>query len=161
MAQPTPSQPEAAQFDGRAKSGANWFFWIAALSLVNTIAAFSGSDWRFIVGTGVTQVVDAMIMQVSGDAAGVAKVVALVFDIFVAVVFVALGLLARKRHQWAFIVGMVGYGMDGLIFLLVKDWISIAFHVFAVWCIYAGLRASRQLAQLPAAPPPLAAPPVA
>src|SRR5881394_752088 len=32
------------------KSGASWFYWIAALSLINSISAASGSSWRFIIG---------------------------------------------------------------------------------------------------------------
>ncbi len=30
------------------KNGANWFYWIAALSLVNTILFRTGSSWTFI-----------------------------------------------------------------------------------------------------------------
>src|SRR5688572_28411552 len=42
----------------RLKSGASWFYWIAGLSIINSIAALSGAGWGFIVGLGVTQIVD-------------------------------------------------------------------------------------------------------
>jgi len=29
------------------KSGGNWFFWIAGLSLITSVLSVSGSNWRF------------------------------------------------------------------------------------------------------------------
>ena len=40
---------------------------------------------------------------------------------------------------------MVLYALDGLLFLLVGDWISIAFHAFALVCIGKGYQALRTL----------------
>ena len=40
---------------------------------------------------------------------------------------------------------MVLYALDGLLFLLVGDWISIAFHAFALVCIGKGYQALRSL----------------
>jgi hypothetical protein len=46
------------------KSGASWFYWIAALSLVNSIVAFTGSDWRFIINWAL-QIFDAIGHEIS------------------------------------------------------------------------------------------------
>lgn len=48
------------ELENALKSGANWFYWIAGLTLVNTIAAMSGSTWRFILGLAITQIVDVV-----------------------------------------------------------------------------------------------------
>ena len=40
--------------DARVKLGANWFYWIAALSVVNSIIVMAQGDWSFIVGLGVS-----------------------------------------------------------------------------------------------------------
>ena len=125
----------------KLKSGASWFYWIAGLSLVNSIAAISGGDWRFILGLGITQVIDAIVDRASGGA----KAVVLFLDLLVAGGFVLFGVFAHKRHQWAFITGMVLFGLDGLIFLLVQDWLGIGFHVFVLYCLFRGLKACRQL----------------
>src|SRR5216117_2936789 len=49
----------AAQADPAAmaqlKSGASWFYWIAGLSLINSIVAFTGGQWAFLFGLGITQ----------------------------------------------------------------------------------------------------------
>ncbi len=123
------------------RSGGSWFYWVAGLSLVNTIAALSGSDWRFIVGLGITQMFDGFASQMASGG----KIVALVLDLLAAGVFVGFGVFANKGHTWAFIVGMVLFALDGLIFLLVKDWIGVAFHAFVVYCLWRGLTACREL----------------
>src|SRR5512138_3090367 len=56
-----PAPPaELMALDARIKSGAAWFYWIAGLSLINSVAALSGSKWGFILGLGITQVFDAI-----------------------------------------------------------------------------------------------------
>ena len=47
---------ELAQLHARGTSGAGWFFWIAALSLINSIILLSGGDRHFVVGLGVTSI---------------------------------------------------------------------------------------------------------
>ena len=44
------------------KSGASWFYWIAGLSLINSFIALSGSDYGFILGLGITRIIDAFGM---------------------------------------------------------------------------------------------------
>jgi hypothetical protein len=42
------------QLEERMKSGANWFYWIAALSLVTSVISLAGGTWGFFVSLGVT-----------------------------------------------------------------------------------------------------------
>ena len=65
----------------RLRSGARWFYWVAGLSLVNTAAAFAGGHVHFMVGLGITQVVDA----VAHRAGAAATLPALVIDVMIAV----------------------------------------------------------------------------
>jgi hypothetical protein len=123
------------------KSGASWFYWIAALSLVNSFAASTGSDWRFILGLGITQIIDAFGQSVEGTG----RLIALVLSLIVAGVSILFGVLAGKRHTWAFIIGMALFALDGLIFLLVQDWIGVAFHAFVLYCFFRGFQACRTL----------------
>ncbi|HEX5218515.1 MAG TPA: GYF domain-containing protein [Verrucomicrobiae bacterium] len=146
QAVPAPIAPVSAGANDAAtlaqlKSGASWFYWIAALSLVNSIVAFTGSDWRFIIGLGITQLFDAIGHEIASGG----KIVALVLDLITAGVFILFGVFANKGHLWAFIVGMVLFALDGLIFLLAQDWIGVAFHVFVLYCLFRGVQACRQL----------------
>ena len=131
----------------RFKSGANWFFWIAGLSLINSIIIFSGSQWSFIIGLGATQIIDAVGMEAAAEIGDFAKVVAFLFDVFVAGIFIIFGVFARKRYSWSFITGMVLYALDGLLFMMVGDFLSIGFHAFVLFCIFNGFKANKELAE--------------
>jgi hypothetical protein len=133
------------------RSGANWFFWIAGLSAVNSIVNAFHGEWGFVVGLGGTQLIDgiaaALIEESEGATGTTITAVALVLNLIVASVFVLFGVLANKRFGWAFILGMVIYLLDGLLFLLVQDWLSLGFHAFALFCIYAGYASLKKLEQ--------------
>jgi hypothetical protein len=138
---PPPGASQDAALVSQMKSGASWFYWIAGLSLVNSIAAATGSDWRFILGLGITQVFDVLGAEMGGPG----KLVVLVLDLVVAGVLILLGVLGGKRHLWTFIVGMVLLALDTILFLLAQDWIGVGFHVFVLYCLFRGLQACRQL----------------
>jgi hypothetical protein len=70
--------------------------------------------------------------------------VALVLDLLVMGVFILFGIFANKRRTWAFIAGMVLFALDGAIFLLVSDWIGVAFHAFVLYCLFKGWQACRE-----------------
>src|SRR6266849_4983850 len=131
-----PASTEHQQLEAQSRRGAFWFYWIAGLSLVNSILAFAGQDWRFIIGLGMSQIVDALAAR-----AGRGWTAALLFG-----GFVLLGTLAVRGHAWAFLVGVSLYGLDGLISLLAHDWLGLGFHVFVVIMILKGFQAARHLA---------------
>src|SRR3989441_3490956 len=51
---------ERKTLERQRRNGAQWFYWIAGLSLINAAIAFAGQEWRFILGLGVTQVVQEL-----------------------------------------------------------------------------------------------------
>jgi hypothetical protein len=126
--------------NARVLSGARWFYWIAGLSLVNSIVVIAGGQFHFVVGLGITSVVDGLAKA----AGGAGTVLDLVINGTVAGVFFLFGSLASKSHKWAFIVGMVLYGLDALILLAFKDVLSVAFHAYALFAISRGLMAVDQ-----------------
>jgi hypothetical protein len=138
-----------AQLDQRGRSGADWFFWIAALSLINTAITHSGGDRHFIVGMGITQIVDVIAAEIakqSPEAKAVIVGVAIAFSVVCSLVAAVVGYLSRNRWQVIFGLGMFVYLLDGLLFVLVQDWMSAGFHGFALFCMWGGFSAFRQLA---------------
>jgi hypothetical protein len=125
----------------RLKSGARWFYWVAGLSLANTLAAFAGGHVHFLVGLGITQMVDA----VARKAGPAATLPALVIDVMIAGAFLLLGLWSSRCNQFAFGVGMLLYAADGALLVLAHDWPSVAFHGLALFCMYRGFAAAQQL----------------
>lgn len=128
----------------RARAGANWFYWIAGLSLVNSLAHAFGTSWGFIAGLGITQIIDAL----ADEGGNALRVIGIGLDLLVAGVFITLGYLARSLPA-PFIIGLVLYGLDALFFLAVGAWIGLAFHVFVFFSILAGYKAFRTLHEAP------------
>lgn len=130
----------------RAKGGASWFYWIAVLSLVNTIIFFYGGNWSFFAGLGITQLIDAIVDQITRttDFSAI-KIIAFVIDLMIAAVFLLCGLWANKFKTWAFIVGMVLYLLDGILLLAIGAYFPAGFHVFALIMIFRGFSAARQI----------------
>lgn len=136
---------EKLKVERQFQSGADWFFWIAGLSLINSAILLAGSEWGFIIGLGITRIIDSIGLLIAEEVGIAGKIVAFIFDIIAAGIFALFGVFARKRYKWAFITGMVLYAVDGLLFLLVFDVLSIGFHIFALFCIYGGFRALGKL----------------
>lgn len=151
-----PSGPQFAEARRRqqVRSGANWFFWIAGLSVLNTVLYRLGAEISFLVGLGATEVVEgfsiALARGLQAGAANILLAFALVLEILIAGVFVLLGIFARRGQRWAFWLGMVLYALDGIIFLLFRIWLSFGFHLFALFMLYQGLRAAKQPQSSPA-----------
>lgn len=129
----------------QVESGSNWFLWIAGLSLVNSVLFLANAEWSFFFGLGITQLIDGIAVDVVEDASYITRIVAFALDVIAASVFALFGLLSKKGRCWAFVVGMVLYVLDAMLFLLVKDLFGLAFHGFAFYCIFNGYKASRTL----------------
>ncbi|MEP6901392.1 MAG: hypothetical protein ABJA66_06550 [Actinomycetota bacterium] len=130
----------------QTKRGASWFYWIAGLSLINSLIFLFGGNWSFFAGLGITQVIDEIVDQISrsGDFS-VIKIIAFIIDLMIAAVFLLCGLWANKFKTWAFIVGMVLYFLDGVFLLVIGAYLPAAFHAFALFMIFRGLSAARQI----------------
>ncbi|MDQ2805857.1 MAG: hypothetical protein M3Z04_02870 [Chloroflexota bacterium] len=149
---PIPVNPQAqalaaaAPLARRAKMGANWFYWIAGLSLVNLVVQTLGIGLSLAFGLGITLLFDA----IGRNAGGTIQIVALVGDVIVAGIFVLFGYLANQRQTWAFAVGMALYALDAVLLLVLRSWIGAAVHAYALYIMFNGLRANLQLNALPA-----------
>ncbi len=133
---------------GRMRAGIGWFYWIAGLSLVNSGAYFFGATLTFVVGLGFTQFIDAIMSAVAkelGEGWGLLRPAGLVLDVLIAGVFVLIGYLGRKGIRWLVIAGMVLYALDAVLLLLLKDFFAVAFHGWALYGIWTGLKAMQAL----------------
>jgi hypothetical protein len=143
------SAEQKMKLQAAAESGARWFMWIGGLSIVNTILTLTKTSLIFFLGLGITQVLDVLpgVLARRGAISNVTllQVLLLILNVGIACGFIALGLFARNRRRWAFMVGMILYALDGLIFIWAKDWLGLGFHGFALFMIYGGYQAGRKL----------------
>lgn len=126
------------------KNGAGWFLAIAGLSILNSVLTLSGTNFHFIFGLGVTEIVDAIGRQ-SGTTG---STLGLIVNVFIAGLFLLFWNFARKGEKWAFLVGMALYAVDGLILLPFKDILGVAFHAYALFRIYGSLQGVSALENL-------------
>ena len=137
--------------ENQLKSGASWFFIIAALSLVNSIIYLTNGGITFIVGLGVTQLVDGVVSGLASrvtSSADLLRIAGIGVNVLVAAIFVLYGILGRKRQRLFFIIGIVAYVLDTIVFIVFKEYSAVAFHLLALWGLFGGLRAMNSLAKL-------------
>jgi hypothetical protein len=134
----------------RMRRGAGWFLTIAILSGVNSLLQIFDAKIRFIFGLGITQLVDAVA---HGMGQGGTTVMLVVDGLFI-VMLVLCSRWAKTGSQGAFLGGMIAYALDGVLLLYFSMWLDAAVHAYALWMIWQGYSASRELAQLEQAAQP-------
>lgn len=120
--------------ENKMKGQINTFYWIAALSVINSIVSLTGGKISFVVGLGFTQFIDAVSIKLaekaSSPAGPVIRVVGVALDILFAGLFFLFGYLGHKKYQSAVIAGIVLYALDAVLWLVFKDWFAVLFHVW-------------------------------
>ena len=131
------------------RRGAGWFLTIAILSGVNALLQIFDAKIRFIFGLGITQVVDAVAHGMERG-----TIVVIVVDGLFILMLVLCSRWAKTGSQGAFLGGMIAYALDGVLLLVFSMWLDAAVHAYALWMIWQGYSASRELAQLEQAAQP-------
>ncbi len=141
---------EKIKVEGDLKNGANWFYWIAILSIVNSFLLVIGTDLSFLVSLGIVEIIDFEFWILSGQEFGFTyyNTIGFVINTILSSTFLFYGLMANKGKKWAFVLGIVLFSLDGILMLLMMDFLSVAFHVFALFGIIKGLRAIKKLSKL-------------
>jgi hypothetical protein len=131
------------------RAGASWFYTIAALSGINSLLQIFDAKIHFIFGLGVTEVAAGLF---KGSENG--NILLLLVDgLFIGLLLLC-GKWARERSQGAFLGGMIAYGLDGALLLLFNAWLFAAVHAYALYRMWLGYAAARELAQLEQAAQP-------
>ncbi len=136
--------------ENKIKGGTSWFYWIAGLSILNTIIFFTGGSMSFTVGLGITQFIDGLVYYMRSDLSAngqtVLQIIGFGLDILFAGGFALCGYLGRKRKRGVVIAGMVFYLLDGILCLVFGDWLSSIFHLIALAGLWSGQKAIKDLA---------------
>ncbi|MBZ5525523.1 MAG: hypothetical protein LAP21_25135 [Acidobacteriia bacterium] len=113
------------------KRSASWFDWIAGLSVVNAIITMANGTLQFVVGLGVTVVINGIAAKGGNTGRAMGFIITLVAAGF----FVLMGHFAKQGQKWALIIGIVFYGLDAALVLLFQDWLMLAFHAYALFML--------------------------
>ncbi len=137
----------------RGKNGAAWFYWIAGLSIVNTVMVLAEGGRRFALGLVVTMVGDAVAAKALKPGGEMSLLlVALAFNAFVLGLFIVCGRLSQRRMLSIYALGMVLYLLDAIFSFMLSGFmrtgggfIGIGIHAYALWSMWSGFVAYRQL----------------
>jgi hypothetical protein len=113
------------------KRGASWFDWIAALSVINALISMAQGGFQFVVGLGITQAVN----EIAAKGGSTGRTVGFIITLVAAGLFLMFGHFSKQGQKWALIVGMVFYGLDGLLCLVAQVWLMLAFHAYALFML--------------------------
>src|SRR5690242_6865657 len=128
----------------RMRRGAGWFLTIAALSGINSVLQIVDAKIRFIFGLGITQVVDAV-----GKGAGQnGRFVTTAVDGVFLLVLILCWRGAKTGSQGAFMAGMIAYALDGVLLVFFSMWLDAAVHAYALYMMWQGYAAARELSQM-------------
>ena len=131
----TPATASDPELDQRIRSGASWFYWIAALTFITSACWFAQVNFSFALGLGVTRHIDYRL--------GYSPAVSLTLDVLICGVVALLGYFAIRRQNWAFIAGLTILALDTALSVQQEAWFSVAFHAWAIVSIFMAFRASR------------------
>ncbi|MBA2379808.1 MAG: hypothetical protein H0V76_09585 [Blastocatellia bacterium] len=92
--------------------GAEWFFWVAALSVINSLVVTFGSMGDTLFGLGGTRVID---QYMRAGSLGAVEAWWLPLSLLLPLVFAGIGYLAWRGSDKAFIIGMFLYASDAMI----------------------------------------------
>jgi len=132
---------QLARLKARIRVSADWFFWIAGLSIINSVIVQAGGGLHFVVGLGVAELVDAVVAQGPSNI----HVAGWIVNLVIAGVFALFGKFGREGKKGAFLVGMALYAADALLMAKFQVWLGVAFHAYALYRIYLGLGAVNAL----------------
>ncbi|PYT94906.1 MAG: hypothetical protein DMG38_28835 [Acidobacteria bacterium] len=128
----------------RVRRGASWFLTIAILSGINSLLQILDGKIRFIFGLGITQVVDAVGKRAGQNGTFLTLAVDGIFLLMLILCWKS----AKAGSQGAFLGGMIAYALDGALLLVFNIWLDAAVHAYALYMIWQGYAAARELAQL-------------
>lgn len=137
-----------AELSDRFRSGANWFYWIAGLTLVTSVISLMGGGWSFFLSLGITQVIDGFAVYFANSFGEATKVVAVVLDIFITALFIGIGYLSNKRQLWAFLAGIILFGLDSLLSLVIFNVLGLIVHCVVMFLMIRGYIAGRDMLAL-------------
>jgi hypothetical protein len=129
--------------EARMRAGADWFFWIAALALLEAYLDRSGIVTEGAFGLGMTWLVERATEP--WTAAG--QAMPFLAELVLPVLYVLLGVLARRGRRWVFATGLIIYAVDAALVLAAGELIGLALHLVVLGLLGMGFLAARQLEQ--------------
>lgn len=131
---------------GVARNGANWFYWLAALSVINTLGNYLLGFGNTPFGFGFTQWIDGSTGPLTSQSLTPQLATgAMIVNLLVALGFAGFGYLARRGNDSAWVIGLLFYVVDAMFSIGLRDFFGFSFHLVGFFFLFRGLLASRHV----------------
>ena len=121
--------------------GASWFLWIGILSMINLIFLITQQNVQFLVGLGLNYVIlgisDGIRISMEIDLMPLAYVLTFI----VSGLYLLIWHKSKNENKTAYLIGLIIYGLDTVVFVFSKDWFCLGFHIFAIIMLSTGYNA--------------------
>jgi hypothetical protein len=124
-----PETPVAPQ----VREAAHWFFWVVAVTVMDSLLVLLGGQIHRFTGLGATAVVDSFT--------GANPVGHLITNGWLATFLMFLGFSALEGRKSAFAIGLGVYACDAALLVVAHDYFCIPFHAFVLYQLYRGFAA--------------------
>ena len=121
--------------------GANWFFWLAILSVINTLIVYRYQTPNTPIALAITQWLD-------GTSSGLNPTMStrsMLINLLIAGLLAGFGVLARRGSDLAFVVGIFLYVIDAMLAIGLRDVFGFGVHLLGLFFLFKGLLASRHV----------------
>jgi hypothetical protein len=125
------------------REAARWFFWIVALTVMDSLFAVLGSQIHRFTGLGATDLVDRFT--------GVRSIAHVMANTWLGTPFLFLGFWALEGQRTAFTIGLGLYACDTALLVAAHDYFSLPFHAFVLYQLYLGYAALGRSSSSPVA----------
>lgn len=136
------NKPKLAQQKALFSSGTFWFLWIALLTVMNLGLLIFNRNLHSVNGFGLASYT---ILDGIGGVINITERNLVSLGIFLNLlmfgIFVWVWLKSRKRHQKAYLAGLIIYTTDTFIHLFAKEWFNVTLHIFALLILFTGYKA--------------------
>lgn len=104
----------------------NLYHIIGIFSIINTLGLALTWKVNFLIGLGITQIIDNILIKLFGQI----FIVTTLISFGVSSLYFIFGYLSKKKSHLIILIGLSIYGLDTFIMFLFKYWVGLGFHIF-------------------------------
>lgn len=121
--------------------GASWFLLIGIISMLNIMFFATKQDVQFILGLGINYIILGVADGIKQSLGLNLFPIAYVLTFLISTVFLFIWKKSKSESKTVYLIGLILYGLDSLIFVFSKEWWNLGFHIFAFLLLASGYNA--------------------
>ena len=136
---------EKAELEHRIRNGARWFYLLAGLGMVGGIIGHMELGIKIPFAFGITSFANNLVSLLGEYVALLSTSTIMFASGLAAILFVFIGYFAERRSRIAFFLGFICYLGDGILLFNLADYVALGFHIFVLYFLFQGMRATAML----------------